>query len=50
MKASDDVCLSMPEMNSRKAGRTHSAHIRPQKPEKSKKKRDIEAKRGRRPC
>jgi hypothetical protein len=50
MKASDDVCLSMPEMKSRKAGCPHSAHIRHQKPEKSKKKHDFETKRGRRPC
>jgi len=30
MKALDDVCLSMPEMKSRKAGCPHSAHIRHQ--------------------
>ena len=49
-KASDDVCLSMPEMKSGKAGWPHSAHIRPQKPEKPEKKRDFETQRGRRPC
>jgi hypothetical protein len=49
-KASDDVCLSMPEMKSRKAGCPHSAHIRPKKTEKPEKKRDFETKRGRRPC
>lgn len=34
-KASDDVCLSMPEMKSRKAGWPHSAHIRPKNQKKS---------------